>query len=49
MDNLGYLFAANAFVWSGVIYYLFRLIQQNAALKKDLDMLKAALEDDPKS
>lgn len=49
MDNLGYLFAANAFVWGGVIFYLFRLIQQNAALKKDLDMLKATLKDDSKS
>jgi CcmD family protein len=40
MDHLGYLFAANAFVWGGVVFYLFTLRKRGQALKKDLDLLR---------
>jgi CcmD family protein len=43
MDNLGFLFAANAFVWGGIIYYVFTLKQRNRALEKDLKLLKETL------
>ncbi len=43
MDNFGFLFAANAFVWSGIIYYVFTLKQRNQALEKDLELLKEAI------
>ena len=43
MDNLGFLFAANAFVWGGIIYYVFTLKQRNRALEKDLELLKETL------
>ena len=40
MDNLGYLFAANVFVWGGIFYYLFRIKKQQQSLQNDLDLLK---------
>jgi CcmD family protein len=43
MDNLGFLFAANAFVWGGIIYYVYTLKQRNCALEKDLELLKETL------
>ncbi|MFQ5672098.1 MAG: CcmD family protein [Nitrospinales bacterium] len=42
-DQLGFLFAANAFVWAGIFLYIFRLMRQNQALKRDLDLLKDTL------
>jgi CcmD family protein len=48
MDNLGFLFAANAFVWVGVIYYLFTLKKRNVSLERDLEMLKEVIEKDSK-
>jgi len=44
MNNLGYLFAANLFVWGGVFIYLFRLMKQNQSLQKDLDLLRETLK-----
>ena len=43
MDNLGFLFAANAFVWGGICFYVFTLKQRNRALEKDLELLKETL------
>lgn len=43
MDNLGFLFAANVFVWGGIVYYVHTLKQRNRALEKDLDLLKEAM------
>ncbi|MFQ5450191.1 MAG: CcmD family protein [Nitrospinaceae bacterium] len=43
MDHLGFLFAANAFVWAGIIYYLFTLKRRNHALEKDLQVLKEVI------
>jgi CcmD family protein len=40
MDNFGFLFAANAFVWGGIIYYVYTLKQRSRELEKDLELLK---------
>ena len=40
MDNLGFLFAANLFVWGGILVYVFSLMKRNRTLKKELDLLK---------
>jgi len=44
MGNLGFLFAANAFVWAGIIYYLFTLKKRNLSLERDLELLKEVIE-----
>ena len=46
MNYLGYLFAANVFVWGAIISYLFRLMKKNNTLQRDLDLLKEALRKD---
>ena len=43
MDNLEFLFAANVFVWGGIIFYVYTLNQRNRALEKDLNLLKETL------
>ena len=43
MDNFGFLFAANAFVWGGIIYYVFTLKQRSRNLEKDMELLKEAI------
>ena len=43
MDNLKFLFAANVFVWCGIIFYVYTLKQRNRALEKDLNLLKEIL------
>jgi CcmD family protein len=43
MDNLGFLFTANVFVWGGIVFYVYTLRQRNRALEKDLHLLKEAL------
>ncbi|MEC7786690.1 MAG: CcmD family protein [Nitrospinota bacterium] len=43
MDNFGFLFAANTFVWGGIIYYIFTLKQRNRELEKDVELLKEAI------
>ncbi len=43
MDNFGFLFAANAFVWGGIIYYIFTLKQRSRNLEKDLELLKETI------
>ena len=48
MDNLGFLFAANAFVWAGVIFYLFTLKKRNHSLERDLRTLKEVVEKESK-
>lgn len=44
MNNLGYLFAANLFVWGGVFYYLFRIKKHQRSLQNDLELIKEAVE-----
>ena len=43
MDNFGFLFAANAFVWGGIIYYVFTLKQRSQNLEKDMELLKETI------
>ena len=43
MDNFGFLFAANAFVWGGIIYYVFTLKQRSRNLEKDIELLKETI------
>ncbi len=43
MDNFGFLFAANAFVWGGIIYYIFTLKQRSRNLEKDMELLKETI------
>ena len=49
MDNLGYLFAANVFVWGGIFYYLFRIKKRQQSLQNDLDLIKESFEKESKS
>lgn len=42
-DKMGYLFAANLFVWGGILVYVFSLVRRNRSLKQDLDLLKETL------
>ena len=44
MDNFGFLFAANAFVWGGIIYYVFTLKQRSRNLEKDMKLLKETID-----
>ncbi len=44
MDNLGFLFAANAFVWAGVIFYLVSLKRRNHELERDVELLKYVMD-----
>lgn len=46
MGQLGYLFAANAFVWAGILIYVVSLMKRNEALRRDLELLKETLEKD---
>ena len=46
MKNLGFLFAANLFVWGGIFVYVFSLVRRNHSLKRDLDLIKESLEKD---
>ena len=48
MDNLGYLFAANVFVWGGIFYYLFRIKKHQQSLQNDLDLIKAFFQKESK-
>ena len=43
MNNLGYLFAANVFVWGGIFYYLFRIKRHQQSLQNDLDLIKEVI------
>jgi CcmD family protein len=48
MDNFGFLFTANAFVWGGIIYYVYTLKQRSRELEKDLELLKENLSREPR-
>ena len=48
MDNFGFLFAANAFVWGGIIYYIFTLKQRSQNIEKDLELLKETINKESK-
>ena len=48
MQNFGFLFAANAFVWGGIFVYVYSLMKRSQSLRKDLEMLKASLAGEDK-
>ena len=48
MDSLGYLFAANAFVWAGIFFYMVTLKNRQQALREDLELLKDIVDKEPK-
>ena len=48
MRNFGFLFAANAFVWGGIFFYVFSLMKRNQSLQKDLAALKEAIAKEDK-
>ena len=43
MENFEFLFAANAFVWGGIIYFIYTLTHRNRELEKDVELLKEAI------
>jgi CcmD family protein len=45
MDNLGYLFAVFSIVWIVLFVYIFSLIGRQKRLQKEIDSLKARLEE----
>ena len=49
MNNLGYLFAANVFVWGGIFYYLFSIKRHQKSLQNDLDLIKESFEKETKN
>jgi CcmD family protein len=49
MGNLGYLFAANVFVWGGIFSYLFHIKKQQKSLQNDLDLIKESFEKETKN
>jgi CcmD family protein len=40
MDQLGFLFVANLCVWGGIFFYIVTLKRRQAAMEKDLLLLK---------
>ena len=46
MDQIGYLFAANAFVWLAILFYVFSLTKRSNELRRELDLLKETLSKD---
>ena len=48
MDNFGFLFAANAFVWGVIIYNVFTLKQRSRNLEKDMELLKETINKESK-
>jgi len=48
MNNLGFLFAANLFVWGGIFFYVVTLSRRNRELQRDLDLLKETLNKEGK-
>jgi len=44
MNNLGYLFAAYAFIWAAVLAYVYMIARRQQALEKEIRILQHALE-----
>ena len=49
MDQINFLFAANAFVWGGILFYVFSLAKRNNELRRDIELLKETLRKDSDS
>lgn len=49
MDNLGYMFAAFAVIWVGVLAYVLFLAQKQRQLRRDIDRLKGMIKKEDRS
>jgi len=47
MNNLGYLFAAYAFIWVVVLAYVFMIARRQQALEREIKTLQQALQSKP--
>ena len=48
-DNLGYLLAAFAVIWVGVLAYVLFLAQKQRQLRRDIDRLKGMIKKEGQS
>jgi len=48
MENFGYLLAAFTIIWAGLFGYVFILSQRQKRLRREIDLLKAALREETK-
>jgi CcmD family protein len=44
MENAGYLFAVFAIIWAVLFVYVLSLIRRQQQLRRDIDLLKEALD-----
>ena len=44
MDDLGYVVAAFAVVWVGLLIYVFALVQRERSLRRDIALLKDEMD-----
>ncbi len=49
MDNFGYLLAAFIIIWVAIFAYVFSLSQRQRKLRREIDQLKAALQEEKKT
>ncbi len=48
MNNLGYLFAAFAFIWVAVLAYVYIIARRQQALEREIRELREALPGEPR-
>ncbi len=49
MENFGYLLAAFIIIWVAVFAYVFVLSQRQKRLRREIDQLKATLQEEKKT
>ncbi len=49
MENFGYLLAAFIIIWVAVFAYVFSLSQRQKRLRREIDQLKATLQEEKKT
>jgi CcmD family protein len=49
MENFGYLLAAFIIIWVAVFAYVFSLSQKQKRLRREIDQLKATLQEQKKA
>ncbi len=45
MENAGYLYAAFGIIWAGVFAYVLVLVLKQRGLRREIEALRASLED----
>jgi len=48
VSNLGYVAAAFAVVWAGLLIYIFALMQKEKALRRDIETLRGEIKEKPR-